>query len=240
MSLLRKSFEVVADDLENRILQKTFKPGDRLPTIDQLAIQYGVGKSTIREALSQLKARGLILAKQGEGTFVQDTLQSTFSNVPFQLREDPQELFQLLVVRRIVEGGCAEISAIYRDANDLLVLRQIIDHMGLATNNEELSRNYDIQFHHALAKASKNVFLMRMMDTISKTLDITIRDLRTLWLYRGENSTQNLYKEHLDIFLAVEDQDPHLAKMATETHLDHVRQALEAYLNTKSNSTVLF
>jgi GntR family transcriptional repressor for pyruvate dehydrogenase complex len=230
MSLVRKSFEVVADDLANRIMQQILKPGDRLPTIDQLAISYGVGKSTIREALSQLKVRGLILAKQGEGTFVQHKLESVFSVTPFQLMEDPNELFQLLQVRRILEGGCAEIAALTRDEDDLIQLNQIVEHMKMATNDEELSSMYDIQFHNTVAKASKNIFLINLMNIIAETMSMTIRDLRTLWLYHGENSTSNLYNEHVEILLAIEKANAHEARLSVETHLDHVRLALEVYL----------
>lgn len=232
MSLLRKSFEIIASELENQIQTHILKPGDRLPTIDQLSLQFNVGKSTIREALSQLKARGFIVVKQGDGTFVQNDLEATFSDINYPLTKDPQELYQLLSVRRILEGGCAEIAATSRDEHDLEELHKIINQLKSAVNNEELGRIYDIQFHHTLAKASKNPFMLKLMDTIAETMNLTIRDLRSPWIYRGEKTIKALFQQHLDILLAVEKGEPHAARKAMEAHIDHLREALEEHLKT--------
>lgn len=235
MGLVRKSFEVVADDLTKRIENHLLKPGDRLPTIDQLSQDFGVGKSTIREALSQLKARGLIESKQGEGTFVMANAKAALSKIPTIVSGNPKELFQLLEARQLIESGCIQKAASARDEADLLRLSDLLDKMKQALDNEELSRLYDIQFHMSLAAATKNPFLTQIMDSMSDALNHTIRDSRSLWLYRGQNQTKDLYEDHLSIFQAVKTQDASLAKQRIDAHLEHVRQALSEYVSSSPN-----
>ncbi|QSO47631.1 FadR/GntR family transcriptional regulator [Alicyclobacillus mengziensis] len=230
MSLTRKTSEIVADDLEQQIREKSLQPGDRLPTIDQLAIQYGVGKSTIREALSQLKARGLIQPRQGEGTFVSQDAKGALSNIPLSLSGDPGELIQLLNVRRLIEGGCAATAATEADEQNLLRLQNILKKMEAAVDNEELSRLYDIQFHMAIAEASKNPFLVRIMETMSDAMNATIRDSRSLWLYKSQQQNRQLYLHHLSIYEAIRLHDKELAQQRIEAHLDDVTEALREYL----------
>ena len=239
MGLVRKTSEVVADDLQRQISDGSLKSGDRLPTIDQLAIQYGVGKSTIREAISQLKARGLVQPRQGEGTFVTQSadfaLQSAnhaLGNIPL-LTGNPEELIQLLQVRRLIEGGCAAAAAESGTEDDMLRMANIIHKMEDAMDNEEMSRLYDIQFHMAIAKASGNPFLLKIMETISEALNQTIRDSRSLWLYRGQQQTRQLYMDHLGIYQAIRDRDDVRAKERIEDHLDNVSAALREYLSSK-------
>ncbi|QSO51033.1 FadR family transcriptional regulator [Alicyclobacillus curvatus] len=234
MSLTRKTSEIVADDLEKQIEEKSLEPGDRLPTIDQLAIQYGVGKSTIREALSQLKARGLIQPRQGEGTFVSQDAQGALANIPLRLSGDVGELMQLLHVRRLIEGGCAATAAQEADDQDLLRLQNILKKMEAAVDNEELSRLYDIQFHMGIAQASKNPFLLRIMETMSDAMNATIRDSRWLWLYKGQQQTRQLYLDHLSIYEAIANRDAALAQRRIEAHLDNVTEALREYLKPKA------
>ncbi|KPV42782.1 FadR/GntR family transcriptional regulator [Alicyclobacillus ferrooxydans] len=238
MGLVRKTSEVVADDLERQISDGSLKSGDQLPTIDQLAIQYGVGKSTIREAISQLKARGLVQPRQGEGTFVtpnaNDALQHAnhaLGNIPLALTGNPEELIQLLQVRRLIEGGCVVAAAESADETDMLRMANIVHKMQDAVDNEEMSRLYDIQFHMEIAKASRNPFLLKIMETISEALNQTIRDSRSLWLYRGQQQNHQLYLDHRSIYEAIHDRDAALAKQRIEAHLDNVSAALKEYLN---------
>lgn len=229
MSLSRRTSEIVADDLQKQIKEGSLKPGDRLPTIDQLAVQYGVGKSTIREALSQLKARGLIQPRQGEGTFVKQDATGAFSNIPLTLTGNPEELVQLMEVRRLIEGGCASAAAKEADEQDLLKLFNIIKKMEAAVDNEELSRLYDIQFHMGIAQASKNPFLVKIMETMSDAMNATIRDSRSLWMYESQQQNTQLYLDHKSIYEAIAAHNPDLAQQRIEAHLDNVVAALREY-----------
>lgn len=232
MSLIKKSYEVIAEQIEKLIEDGTLEPGTRLPTIDRLAEQYNVGKSTVREALSQLKARGLIESRQGEGTYVEKSASAALKAIPPIIASNHEDLVKLMQVRQIVESGCAELAALNRDEDDLLRLSSIIANMEDALQDEERSRMYDIEFHIAIAYATKNHYLQNMMESISEALNLTIRDSRNLWIYQGEDkkdgTTSRLYHEHYEIFKAIQNKDSHGARSLLTQHLVRVRQVLES------------
>jgi GntR family transcriptional regulator len=67
---MRQPWELVADALRRAIYDKTYKPGDKLPSESQLAAQHHASRPTIRRALQELRLRGLIVTRQGKGAFV--------------------------------------------------------------------------------------------------------------------------------------------------------------------------
>ncbi|WP_035101904.1 FadR/GntR family transcriptional regulator [Aneurinibacillus terranovensis] len=226
MSLLKKSYQVVAEDLEKMIHEGVLKPGMKIATIDRLAEQYGVGKSTIREALSQLKARGLVESRQGEGTYVQKSAQFALTSMHPLIIGNREELTYLLQVRKIIETGCAELAAQQRDSSDLEKLEDILKKMSVSLENEEISRIYDIHFHMGIAAATKNPFLISMMEGISEAMNHTIRDTRNLWLYSKDESATRLYQEHYEIYAAIKERDAAKAKRLITKHLLRVEHAL--------------
>ncbi|MED0668952.1 FadR/GntR family transcriptional regulator [Aneurinibacillus aneurinilyticus] len=230
MSLIKKSYQIVAEDLQRMIEEGMLQPGERLKTIDKLAEHYGVGKSTIREALSQLKAKGLITSRQGEGTFVQRNAAAALKDLPTLPVSNLQELTHLLQVRKVIEGGCAEIAALAHDGQDEATLQDILNNMAASGDNEEMARIYDIQFHMAIAQATKNPFLKNMMESISGVMNYTIRDSRNLWVYSKDGSPKRLYQEHLEIFEAILSRDTKKARRTMEKHLARVEKALEEHL----------
>ena len=70
--------DVVAASLERRILEGSLKPGDRLPPERELAVELGVSRPSLREAIQKLVSKGMVQSRQGGGTFVTDRLESTF------------------------------------------------------------------------------------------------------------------------------------------------------------------
>jgi GntR family transcriptional regulator len=67
---MRQPWELVADALRRAIMDKTYKPGDQLPSESQLAAQHHASRPTIRRALQDLRLKGLIETRQGKGAFV--------------------------------------------------------------------------------------------------------------------------------------------------------------------------
>src|SRR4051794_30812075 len=102
----KKIYEEVAETLHEAIRNGTLKSGDKLDSVQQLAENFQVGRSAIREALSALRAMGLIEMKQGEGTYV---LQFEAQNLTFPLSTamlmNQEDVRNLLEVRKIIEAG---------------------------------------------------------------------------------------------------------------------------------------
>lgn len=225
MSLSKKSYEIIAEELQRIIESGLIKPGEKLDTIENLAKEYHVGRSTIREALSQLKARGLVESRQGGGTYVTSPAPglSSLQEIPVT---NTMELSQLLQVRKIIEVGCIELATQLRDDSHIEELQRILDQMRDAVDNEEISQVYDVNFHLTIAKATQNPFLQTMMESISTVMSKTIRDTRNLWLYSKRESAERLYDEHQRMLQAIIDKDPETGSQVMRKHLSKVEEVL--------------
>ncbi|MEC0328012.1 FadR/GntR family transcriptional regulator [Paenibacillus macerans] len=223
MELGRKNYDIMIEELQRIIESGLVKPGEKLDTIENLAKRYRVGRSTVREAISHLKARGLIETRQGGGTYVRAQALETMEARQIANR---QELVQLLQVWKILEIGSIELAAEYRSEADLDELARIVSLMEEAIGNEETSRVHDVNFHFAIAKATRNPLLQQMMETISAMMTRTIRDSRSLWLFSEKESAHRLFQEHYQMLLAIREQDRRGAVDIMNAHLTKVGNAL--------------
>lgn len=228
MTLQKKNYEIITDELRRMIEAGLIQPGEKLGSIDQLAANYRVGRSTVREALSHLKALGLIESRQGGGTYVRKPGLEPHALLE-SLHHSNAELSQVLQVRKILEVGAAELATRHRTDEDVEELGKLIEQMRDAVGNEELSPIYDANFHLAIANASGNAILATMMAHISAAMHRTMKDTRKLWLYSGkEDMAGKLFREHLKLFEAIRDRNPKLAAATMAKHLDRVASALRS------------
>jgi GntR family transcriptional regulator, transcriptional repressor for pyruvate dehydrogenase complex len=141
--------DAVAASLERRILEGSLKPGDRLPPERELAIELGVSRPSLREAIQKLASKGMVQSRQGGGTYVTDRLESTFFD-PWQdmmgahpnLRED------LLEFRRMLEGQAAEWAAERATEADLTRIDQAYETLrtAFARDDTDVRSDADIAF----------------------------------------------------------------------------------------------
>jgi GntR family transcriptional regulator, transcriptional repressor for pyruvate dehydrogenase complex len=234
MSLNKKNYEIIAEELERIIESGIIKPGEKLDTIENLAKQYHVGRSTIREALSNLKARGLIESRQGGGTYVMNHPLQAIDSLQNLQTTNKTELVQIMQVRKIIEVGTIELAAMYRTKENLDELERIVQQMGETTGSEEVTQIYDVNFHVAIARASQNPLLVTVLESISATMIHTIRESRKLWMYSEQSSNNRLLDEHRKMYEAIKEQDPKKAVNIMKTHLGKV----EGVLNPNSECPV--
>ncbi|MFJ7666936.1 FadR/GntR family transcriptional regulator [Lysinibacillus sp. NPDC097195] len=229
----KKIYEEVSEMLYEKIRAGDLKPGDRLDSVEQLAEQLQVSRSAIREALSALKAMGLIEIKQGSGTFVKNMpakqLDFPLSTLSLTNKNDVSDL---LKVRKIIEVGAAASAAIHRTEEDIQVMLRILDDMKLAQGDEELGEKADYQFHAAISAASQNPLLASILDQVSGLMIETMKETRRIWLYSKKTTSEKLYDEHMQIFLAIKQQNEELAKHAMASHLSNVEDVLMQYFET--------
>jgi GntR family transcriptional regulator, transcriptional repressor for pyruvate dehydrogenase complex len=224
MELNKKNYEIIAEELERIIESGIIKPGEKLDTIENLAKQYHVGRSTIREALSHLKARGLIDTKQGGGTYVKQELTKNLESSILYM----DDLRELLEVRNILEIGCIELASLHRTDDNIAELSRIVHQMEDAVGNEEISQIYDVNFHLAIARASQNQLLQKMMKGISSMMIRTIRESRKLWMYSEKETATRLFEEHSCMLDAIVRQDARLGAEIMKKHLNKVGSVLKS------------
>ena len=116
----------------------TLKHGDKLLPVHQLAEQFQVGRSAVREALSALRAMGLIEMKQGEGTYVKNfdssSLTKSLNNRLLMKKED---ILNLLEVRKVLEVGAVRAAAAKRTEANLQNMKHWLDEMAKSIGDEK-------------------------------------------------------------------------------------------------------
>ncbi|WP_123043692.1 FadR/GntR family transcriptional regulator [Cohnella candidum] len=224
----QKGHELVADRLLRRIREGEWAPGSRLPSVVELAEAYGVGRSTIREAVSALKATGWLDVRHGGGTFVKSVLPNDAKIGADLLFQGADSLIELLEVRKALEVEAAYLAASRRSAGDLERLRRLLAEMerGLDSPDTSEGERADTEFHMAIAAASGNQLLLQLMESLSGRFASSIRQTRELWFYGEKATASRLLGEHKSIYEAIERQDSAQASERIADHLLKVQQVL--------------
>lgn len=153
----RSLSEEVAAKLQEQISLGHYKVNEKLPIEPELMKSFGVGRSSIREAIKLLTNAGLLRVQQGVGTFVEQT----GSREPMDLRLKRADVNDLDEVRQLLEIKVAEKAALNRSAKDIEAIgTHLNDRRAAAENNlTEECIEADIRFHVSIAEASGNEIL---------------------------------------------------------------------------------
>ena len=136
--------------------------GARLPSEPQLSRALGVSRPVVRQALARLRADGVIVSRQGAGSFVQRRPQADFLDCA--PRGSIAELLRCFELRLAVEGEAAALAARRRGPADLSAIERAATAMEAAFAAGEIGAEADIAFHRAIAAASHNAMFVRALD----------------------------------------------------------------------------
>ncbi|AGF54165.1 MULTISPECIES: FadR/GntR family transcriptional regulator [Clostridium] len=221
-----KVYDQVIDDIKNKIKSGEIKKGDRLPSERELSESLGVSRTSIREAIRALEVIGLVESRRGAGNYIKTNFEDSLFeplSVMFMLQESsPREMFD---VRESLELQCARLSAKNIQDNELALLAAILDRMYLAESEEE-SLELDIKFHYIVAKASRNVLLINVLEVISQLMDEFIKKFRMQILHVG-NTKESLLEIHENLFRALKSRDEAKVYNAMKEHFNLIRKAYD-------------
>jgi GntR family transcriptional regulator, transcriptional repressor for pyruvate dehydrogenase complex len=173
--------KTVADALLARIRQGEYATGDRLPTEHELMRDYRVGRNTAREAMQSLRTLGIVEIRPRLGARVIDGgAQNALASSAVSMLLGDQTVDQLYEVRLILEPAAAAKAAIHRTDEDLLAMRRALTHFRLAHEMGTPVWEADIQFHQAVADASGNPMLAKVLAPLSGLLSNARRATGTL------------------------------------------------------------
>lgn len=231
----KKIYEAVAEQIEAMIINKQLLPGEKIASVQALAKQFEVGQPAVREALSALRAKGYLEMRQGEGTFVREYDQAVVGHaIATAVLMNPQQIRELLEVRKFLEVGAAGRAALRREASHLRMMRESLHEMEQHLDDEAVGERADVDFHLAIAKASGNGILQQLMHTVAGSMTATIRDSRRLWLYSDASSAKQLLNEHQAIYKAIEEGNREQAEQLMFQHLDKVEQTMYQLMQQSS------
>jgi GntR family transcriptional repressor for pyruvate dehydrogenase complex len=223
-----KLADVVAREIENRMLDGRLKPGDRLPSERDLSVQLGVSRPSLREAIQKLAARGLLDSRQGGGTFVTDRLDSSFGN-PWEeiLRDHPGVHEDMLEFRHMLEARAAECAATRATAADRERVRQCLAALEDSFGGQDL----DLQVDSDLAFHQANVIVGHLTASLLRLMRDNLR--RNLSeLMQVPAAKEQLLDQHRAVWHAIEQGDAGQALDAAANHIGYVRQNLTRMLRS--------
>lgn len=230
----------VLNQLSEQISSKTYKPGDKLPTESSIAAQYGVSRSVVREAFSQLQARGLIARRRGAGTFVTEPPAQSKSPIDPELEVTTQDLLQLIEMRICLESESAALAAQHRTAEQMEALKCANGDFLQTLSRGENNTKHDQLFHHLIAEATGNRYFRDFIEHLGSAL-IPRNRLRQMNLSKDAQASLllRLEQEHKDICNAIERQDVDGARTAMRMHLINSRIRLQHLLDQENESPLL-
>ena len=218
-----KASEQVADMLLNYILEGGINPGDKLPSERNLAAQFKVTRTTIREALKKLEQLKLIVINQGQGIIVEDFHNASIDLIFYLLnvngKIDLKILENILEARELFGTDVARLAAKRADKDDIQQMGQLIEQIINADDPAQLQR-LDFDFFRKLAWASKNMVYILLMNTIKAIHD------KYLHLFLPLTSDLNK-KLQQEIFEAVKNQDEERAAQKANEFLQTARELLK-------------
>ncbi|MGI5468423.1 FadR/GntR family transcriptional regulator [Streptomyces sp. CA-132043] len=220
--------EGVQAQIKRLILRRKLVPGDPLPTEAELVELLDVSRNSVREALKALQAMRIVEIRHGFGTYVGSlTLDPLVEGIAFRaaVRHHQGEagLYELMEVREALEAGLVASVARSLPAEDLAVLRGLVDRMEKEAAAGRVESATDRAFHLALYRSLGNHLLSEVLDAFWDALRRVRKDL--------DDSSQDpdvTWRQHREIVTALETGDGDRAVEAMHRHFDGIRERLKS------------
>lgn len=207
--------DAVVGRLQQQVSLGVYKPGDKLPSEPELMAEFGVGRSTIREAVRILANTGLLTVRQGSGTMV-EAQKGIAEPLPQRLRR--ANAADLDEVRQLLEIKISEKAALLRTRKDITKMKSLLEERNAAALGHDIEGaiRSDIQFHIAIAVASRNDILADLYRTVAEQMSRHFH--QTHLTTKSFIESQQLHEQLLQ---AIIDQDPQKAWQYAETIAKH-------------------
>ncbi|PRD40893.1 FadR family transcriptional regulator [Phyllobacterium phragmitis] len=229
--------EQLVKQIAERIAAGRYKRGDKLPTEQELIAEFNVSRTVVREAISNLKAKGLVQSQQGVGVFILRDISLNAFRIEEENLELMEEIISVMELRISIELEVAALAAIRRSDEDLRKMKAALDLMSEAIPRGESSIHADLEFHRAIASATRNKHFLAIFNYLGEVLIPRAR----VQTHKLNGATQQEYlerisQEHQQIFLAIKNQDPDGARAAMRLHLGSSRDRLRLAMERSSRA----
>ena len=217
----------IVSQIETLILEGILRVGDRLPGERDLSAQFDVSRPILRSALKLLEAKGLLVTRHGEGTFVADVIGEVFSKPMMDLiTSHGKAASDYLEYRREIESIAADYAARRATEDDRLLLRRIMASMEQAYESNDFKREaeLDVELHNAIGECAHNIILLHTLRSCYRLLADDVFYNRTV-IYGFPGAREKLLAQHRAIFNAIMASDPLAAREAVGYHIDFIEQA---------------
>lgn len=214
------------------IMDKSYRPGDRLPSEMVLCNELQVSRNTLRAALNKLSVLGFTETRQGGGTYLRETDSEVYLNffVPAALTYNTN-LLEIMQLRKGLEVEAARLAAESATEEDIAALRVLYESCRKDSQQGDMGEfsNDNVDFHYALAKASHNALYIKMMQIIRQMIVPVMQDFLN---EQGADIDSTFY--HGMILQCVIEHKPEEAGFFMQRHMSLVVDRVRSYVERKS------
>ena len=217
----RVSKEII-DQVRDLISSGRLKPGDRLPSERELALTFGVGRSTVREAIRSMESLGLIEVRAGEGTFLAGpSARNTQDPLTANLFKAWSTHFKLFEVRAVLEPSLAALAARRATPEQIEAMRSILADQEREILRGETGQKADSAFHHLIAEATGN----EILHNVAESLMTLLGETRETSLQHSRRPSSSL-KQHRAILAAIESRNSAAAERRMREHIRSIERLI--------------
>jgi len=206
---------VIIDKIRDLINYKNLEPGEKLPSERMLSEKFDVSRSAVREAIQKLEFYGLLKSIPQSGTFIANIgITALNGMIDDILRLEEPDFKSLVETRILLELKTVRLAALRRTDEDLEHIKETLDAYSDKVIKGGDAVQEDLLFHLAIAKASHNSTMNTFMLTITPEIITNFEKYHVC----DENQAFLGIQEHTDIYNAIKDQNPKLAKENMKAH----------------------
>ena len=207
----------VFDFILSNIMNGTWKQGDKIPSENELRAQLNVSRHSIRQAIANLNMLGILDTRQGDGNYVQQVGVGLYADflLPY-LVVNKDNIAQIVTFRESIEVASAYYAALHATEEDWKLIREKMEICAERTHELDIYPAYDLDFHTAIAAASKNELLYQSLSVVKKHCFDAIRD------YFDASLAEEGAYYHQKIYDAIVRRDADEARLQMWYHMKNI------------------
>lgn len=216
--------EQIVDNITNAIINGELKPGDKIPTENELCTSMGVGRNSVREAIKILGAYGVINIKRAEGTFVtQDYDSKMLFPVLYGIILQKDSANQIVELRKIIDVGILQLALDKMDSESLQKAEEVMKDLEqkITAANVKASDIFeaDIAFHKVLADITQNALLEGICFYVDQ---ITSKSrIKAIEKILNEEATEQFLLMHKEMLRVLKEKDRTKINGVVEKHYQY-------------------
>jgi GntR family transcriptional repressor for pyruvate dehydrogenase complex len=222
----KKISQEVFEQVRDIITSGSLRPGDRLPSERELAMQMDVGRSSIREAMLRLEVLGFIEFRSGTGAYVRSLTATSLGEGIDNLIAESRTISELLELRKVLESWAASVAAQRANPEEIKQFGRCIQRMRREKTAPK-GAHLNLEFHMLLARATHNTLFFHLFETISDWIGKVTQELQK-GMYHDPLVHQQLLDQHMAILSAIQDRNPAAAAAAVTAHIDFTIAGIQA------------
>jgi GntR family transcriptional repressor for pyruvate dehydrogenase complex len=225
----RQLVDLVVEELERWLRDGRFPVGSKLPSEPELMTRFGVGRTTIREAIRVFSHARMLEVRQGDGTYVRALAPPPTATLVEPVRG--ARALEVFEVRRALELEAVRLAALRRDASDLRTLRRLVARLrgSLAAGDRAEFLAVDIELHLAMARSAKNPVLLDFYRSFASVLQEAIAQVLLL-----PGAMESCVARHERALEAITRRDAERAQALTAGHLESVTAMLRDLVDRRA------